>query len=115
MIDVDGSYLYRKRERLIADGIPVAPLGLPNVPLCGWKSVNKGNYKEIATKIPCVTSGLFIGFLFVWIVLKFSFTLHYRFGIFLFSRRDREHLWAWCISSVTERFQPLVLWSCVSH
>lgn len=55
---MDGSYLYRKREKLLADGFSVAPLGLPSVPLDGWKIVNEGNYREIATKIPCVTPGL---------------------------------------------------------
>lgn len=57
VIDVDGSYLYRKRQGLIADGKLVAPLSTPSIPLTGWEVVDKNNYREVAKKIPCVTPG----------------------------------------------------------
>ena len=60
VIDVDGSYLHRKREKLLQDGVSVAPLDLPSIPVSGWKSVNEGNYKDIATNVPCVTSGMLV-------------------------------------------------------
>ena len=57
VVDVDGSYLYRKRERMVASGKDVAPLDLPCAPLSGWEVVNKDNYKEKAKDLPCVTPG----------------------------------------------------------
>ena len=57
VVDVDGSYLYRKRECMIANGKIVPPLDLPSPPLSGWEVVNKENYKEKAKDLPCVTPG----------------------------------------------------------
>ena len=50
VVDVDGSYLYRKRQSMIAEGKPVAPLGIPDVPLTGWEVVDKSNYVELAKR-----------------------------------------------------------------
>ena len=57
VVDVDGSYLYRKRECMIANGKIVPHLDLPSPPLSGWEVVNKENYKEKAKDLPCVTPG----------------------------------------------------------
>ena len=55
VVDVDGSYMYRKQQSLIDNGQSVAPLGVPGIPLTGWNVVDKGNYAEVAKEIPCVT------------------------------------------------------------
>ena len=49
--------MYRKQQSLIDNGQSVAPLGVPGIPLTGWKVVDKGNYAEVAKEIPCVTPG----------------------------------------------------------
>ena len=41
IVDVDGSYLYRKQQSM---GESVEPLSLPDVPLSGWERVDEGNY-----------------------------------------------------------------------
>ncbi len=43
VVDVDGSYLHRKSEHMIASGKEVALLDLPSSPLSGWQEVNKDN------------------------------------------------------------------------
>ena len=43
VVDVDGSYMYGKQQSLIDNGQSVAPLGVPGIPLTGWKVVDKGN------------------------------------------------------------------------
>lgn len=53
VVDVDGSYLYRKYQ-LHADVVTA----VPNPPLAGWEPVSKGNYRDIASKIPKVTHGM---------------------------------------------------------
>ena len=58
VVDVDGSYLYRKHQLLLSKGKSVAPLSLPGIPLSGWELVDKGNYTRMAKKIPCVTPGM---------------------------------------------------------
>lgn len=54
-MDVDGSYLYRKWQKLHHEGITVAPLRLPSVPLAGWEIVDAANYLDMAKRIPRVT------------------------------------------------------------
>ena len=56
VVDVDGSYLYRKEQQLISQGIRTLPLSLPSVPLTGWEVVTADNYKE--KKVPRVISGM---------------------------------------------------------
>ena len=58
VVDVDGSYLYRKHQLLLSKGKSIMPLSLPGIPLSGWEHVNKGNYTFMAKKIPCVTPGM---------------------------------------------------------
>ena len=57
VIDVDGSYLDRKFERLQQSGQNVAPLSLPVPPPTGWVAVTESNCNEIASKIPKVLPG----------------------------------------------------------
>lgn len=57
VVDVDGSYLVRKHQKLQQSGINVAPLKKPSIPLTGWESINDTNFKESTTKMPKLTSG----------------------------------------------------------
>lgn len=52
VIDVDGSYVYRKYHQL-----PGIVLPSPDPPLTGWETVTEANHLEIANKIPRVTHG----------------------------------------------------------
>ena len=55
IVDVDGSYLYRKEQRLISQGVSTLPLPIPAVPLRGWEVVSADNYR--AKNVPKVMSG----------------------------------------------------------
>ena len=57
IIDVDGSYLYRKEQKLNSQGVKTLPLSLPGLPLTGWETFTADNYKE---NIPKVTPGLYM-------------------------------------------------------
>ena len=60
VVDVDGSYLWRKYQRVSESGANVVPVGVPSPPLTGWQSVTEANHKEYADKIPQVTAGLLV-------------------------------------------------------
>ena len=60
VVDVDGSYLYRKYQRLTESGKDVAHPDYPSPPPSGWKVVNENTYKDIAPSIPLVTTGTYI-------------------------------------------------------
>ena len=55
IVDVDGSYLYRKEQQLISQGINTLPLSLPSQPLTGWEIVSADNYME--KNVPKVMPG----------------------------------------------------------
>ena len=57
VVDVDGSYLSWKHQKLQSEGLAVVPLGIPDMPLVGWESVTATNYMDMAKKMPCVTAG----------------------------------------------------------
>ena len=57
VVDVDGSYLYRKYQNVVTSGISASDPGIPAVPLTGWEEITEVNYKEVAKKIPKVTHG----------------------------------------------------------
>ncbi len=59
IIDVDGSYLYRKHHRLSKEGIGVAPLDVPSPPLTGRETVTESSVGSLAPKVPRVTSGVY--------------------------------------------------------
>ena len=41
LIDVDGSYIYKKFKTLIEGGLQVASLPCPTPPISGWRAVNR--------------------------------------------------------------------------
>ena len=57
IVDVDGSYMYKKCKKLEDSGQTVAPLDPPSAPICGWEPATETNATEVGKKIPCVTSG----------------------------------------------------------
>ena len=57
IIDVDGSYVYRKQQS-DSGSRRIPTNSLPAPPLSGWENVSKENLKVQAPKIPTVTSGL---------------------------------------------------------
>lgn len=57
IIDVDGSYLYRKQQALLHSGVQVAPLPPPTPPLAGWEVVTDSNVDTVSASIPPITSG----------------------------------------------------------
>ncbi len=99
VVDVDGSYLHRKREHMIASGKEVAPLDLPSSPLSGWQEVNKDNFKEMAKEIPCVTPGKTLCSL-----SQIHKTHFYRAIIHLPRRRYWKHSWKRRFSCSGARF-----------
>ena len=46
IVDVDGSYLYRKEQQLVSQGVSTQPPYLPLVPLTEWEVVSANYYKE---------------------------------------------------------------------
>lgn len=66
VIDVDGSYLYRKMQRKSPDGLDISTLPIPLPPVSGWELVTVENATEIGTKIPSVTPGLSTVFVFMF-------------------------------------------------
>ena len=59
IVDVDGSYLYRKQQSLMDSGVTVAPLDPPAPPLSGWQTLTETNARTIAPMVPLVTSGMY--------------------------------------------------------
>ena len=59
VIDVDGSYLARRIQKLQDSGVNTAPLKPPSIPPAGWKVVSADNYQEFADKIPQMMPGIF--------------------------------------------------------
>ena len=57
IVDVDGSYLYRKQQSLQQSEIQVAPLPPPAPPLAGWEVITDRNVITVSVSIPVVTSG----------------------------------------------------------
>ena len=60
IVDVDGSYLYKKYRSLADAGNHVSLPSAPMPPISGWKVVTDNTYKEIVPTIHAVTSGKFI-------------------------------------------------------
>ena len=59
IIDIDGSYTYKKYRDLLKVGKHVVPPARPSLPLSGWRAINKDSYKSVGPSIPTVTSGMF--------------------------------------------------------
>ena len=59
VVDVDGSYLYRKYKKLAGSGKDVVQPDHPSPPLSGWQIVNENTCKDITPSIPLVIKGTF--------------------------------------------------------
>lgn len=58
VVDVDGSYLYKKCQRLEKRGMSTAALDLPSSPpVSGWEIVSETNAAVLSQKLPYVTNG----------------------------------------------------------
>ena len=57
VVDIDGSYLAQKHEKLRLSGMQLAPLGMPPPPPTGWVTVDTSNYQDLAKKIPRMSPG----------------------------------------------------------
>ena len=57
VVDVDGSYLYKKHKTLTEAGHRLAPLTPPAPPPSGWVTVSSENYLQVAPDLPTVTAG----------------------------------------------------------
>ena len=53
---------HKNYQQLVEAGEEVAPLKVPPPPSHGWEAVNEENYLVMATKIPPVTSGVYINY-----------------------------------------------------
>ena len=62
-MDIDGTYLERKRQKLLSLNVPVEPLPCPAFPLCGWQTVQKENAKEVAKDMPSVSQSILYTYL----------------------------------------------------
>lgn len=60
IVDVDGSYLYRKYRSLADAGKNVSlPTTPPPPPISGWITMSSENYQTLSSSIPPVTHGKF--------------------------------------------------------
>ena len=57
VVDVDGSYLWRKQQQLNETSVVTEGIGVPSPPLSGRVTVNETNYTEVSKHLPTVTSG----------------------------------------------------------
>ena len=57
VMDVDGSYLYRKYQRLVKSGKDITQPDHPRSLPSGWKVVNERTYKDVTISVPLVTTG----------------------------------------------------------
>ena len=57
IVDVDGSYLYRKYKFLTETGVNVARPVCPSPPITGWVFVTEENYQVISPSLLAVTPG----------------------------------------------------------
>ena len=57
VVDVDGSYLTQKLDKLKQSGLKIipSPLEFPSPPLSGWEIVSADNFEDIATRMLRVT------------------------------------------------------------
>ena len=62
VVDVDGSFLYRKYMSRVNAGEKVAEPGPPPPPLTEWKLVTEDTFQDVALHIPLVTSGKLLYF-----------------------------------------------------
>lgn len=64
VVDIDGSYLYKKVQQLNNSGVHTEPPDLPSsAPISGWEALTEATIGEISQKLPCVTSGMVYSYL----------------------------------------------------
>ena len=73
VVDVDGSYLFKKHQSLTDAGAQIAPLGISDVPMIGWEPVDAKNFKSMSEKIPRVTPGKRCSFMTCAVCQQISF------------------------------------------
>ena len=78
IVDIDGSYAYKKFKGLVKEGKHVVMPSHPSPPLSGWRAVNKDSYLRVGPMIPTVTSGilLLVVYLNCDVLLMLYFYLH---------------------------------------
>lgn len=59
VVDVDGSYLYKKFKRLRESGKQVILPSVSLPPVSGWSLMTGENYQSLAGSIPQVSQGSF--------------------------------------------------------
>jgi len=58
VVNVDGSYLHKKRARLIEEGNTVPPLPIPTeTPPLGWTEITADNYPKCSSALPNISPG----------------------------------------------------------
>jgi hypothetical protein len=57
IVDVDGSYVYRKYKSLADAGKNVSLPTTPPPPISGWITMSSANYQALTSSIPPVTHG----------------------------------------------------------
>ena len=63
VVDVDGTYLEKKHQRLVSQGINVAPLPVPQIPLCGWIDITDATPASLDADFPCVSPSVLYTYL----------------------------------------------------
>ena len=58
VVDVDGSYLYKKRQLCDPHLTTLPPP--PPPPVSGWVTVNESNVSTVSREVPVVTSGMLL-------------------------------------------------------
>ena len=87
-MDVDGSYLYRKKVSAGSD-IDSDTVALPDIPLTGWDLISGAQSKNV-DKIPTVTHGTTICLLFQLSINLYTFTgLLYTYLADCVGKRDK--------------------------
>ena len=69
VVDVDGSYLYKKHKALTDAVHRLAPLNPPAPPPSGWVTVSSENYLQVAPDLPTVTAGQYTILLQIYLLL----------------------------------------------
>ena len=116
VLDVDGSYLFKKHQQLSSEGIQLPQLSLPETPLIGWEPVNITNYAEMAKKIPRITHGKIYSLSLppaypICMYRLLSNFVTCRFVIYIYGRGYKYYIGWRCFSSFAKGFHPLVLWT----
>ena len=81
VVDVDGSFLYKKYNKLSKQVI-LPPI--PPPPVSGWTVMTGENYQSLASSIPRVSQGRHLSCLRILLVTSFFYS-YYRFSLHILS------------------------------